>query len=161
MLDFWNMNPFSDLPKNVFDPQDGKNHWSDGDIIDRIRQAGFEPDVVFGWGSTGGRIRDALRNYGLNADVGFSGAFSAGWEELWARLQDYLSAGRPVPVMIDLGAIGGTWYTVHWAIAYKIADDRIYLGNCFTKSSPTLDEFLRAWHCWFNPYGFNHCAVYC
>jgi hypothetical protein len=27
-------------------------------------------------------------------------------------------------------------------------------------SNPTYNEFLHAWHCWFLPYGFNHCGVY-
>jgi hypothetical protein len=27
-------------------------------------------------------------------------------------------------------------------------------------ATPTANQFLDAWHCWFLPYGFNHCGVY-
>ena len=46
--------------------------------------------------------------------------------------------------------------------AYKYTGGRVYLGNMggSWNSSPTANQFLNAWHCWFLPYGFNHCAVY-
>jgi hypothetical protein len=81
--------------------------------------------VVFGCGTTGGRIRDALRSYGLGAQVGYSGWFSWGWQNLWASLQAYLAANHPVPVMVDLGALNGPSFGVHWAIAYKYAGGRV------------------------------------
>jgi hypothetical protein len=28
-------------------------------------------------------------------------------------------------------------------------------------SNPSHNDFLAAWQCWFLPYSFNHCAVYC
>ena len=69
-------------------------------------------------------------------------------------------AGLPTPVLLDIGRIGGPWYTAHWAIAYDISDGLVHLGNCWW--NPVLDErtFLEAWHCHFLPYGFNHCGVY-
>ena len=158
--DYWGRNPYG-LSRTVYDWRTGRYYWNDGQAIDAIKNAGFSPDVVFGWGTTGGRIRDALRSYGLNASVGYSGFFSWGWENLWQSLQNYLYWNRPVPVMIDLGAIGGPAWGVHWAIAYKIDGGRIYLGNCGWNPSPPVNDFLNAWHCWFLPYGFNHCAVYC
>src|SRR5207253_3114811 len=109
---------------------------------------------------TGGRIAEALNRFGLPAEVGYSGAFSSGWDQLWKRLQDHLSNGFPVPVMIDLGGFGAGAFSIHWAIAYRIAHGRVYLGNCPWNPSPTIDEFLRAWQCSYLPIGFNHCAVY-
>src|SRR5256885_10615663 len=39
---------------------------------DAVKNGGYGADVIFGWGTTGGRIRDALGSYGLNASVGYS-----------------------------------------------------------------------------------------
>ena len=158
--DYWGRNPYG-LPRTVYDWRAGRYYWNDGQAIDAVKNAGFGPDVVFGWGTTAGRISDALRSYGLNASVGYSGFFSWGWENLWQSVQNYLYWNRPVPVMIDLGAIGGPAWGVHWAIAYKIEGGRIYLGNCGWNPTPPVNDFLNAWHCWFLPYGFNHAAVYC
>jgi hypothetical protein len=159
ITDYWGLNPYG-LSRIERDWNNNLYYWEDGQAIDAIINGGYGPDVVFGWGTTGGRITDALRSYGLNASVGYSGFSSWGWQDLWQALQDYLNWNCPVPVMIDLGAISDAWWTVHWAIAHKIADGRVYLGNCVWNSSPTIDDFLHAWHCWYNPYGFNHCAVY-
>lgn len=159
MLDFWNTNPFG-IWKNRYDGRDRKFHWADGEAIDAVIGAGLGPDVVFGWGTTGGRIADALNRYGLPAEVGHSGLFSSGWDQLWRRLQDHLASGYPVPVMVDLGVFGAGAFAIHWAIAYKIDHGRVYLGNCSWNPTPTIDEFLRAWHCSYLPLGFNHCAVF-
>jgi hypothetical protein len=159
IADFHDRDPYP-LPRPVTGA-DGRKHWDDGQIIDTIVAAGHGPDVVFGWGTTGGRIRDALSSYGLTASVGHSGLFSAGWKDLWHRLRSHVDAGLPVPVLIDLGALpGGPSWTAHWPIVHAIRDGVVHLGNC--SWAPTIDEstFLRAWHCWFLPYGFNHCAVY-
>ena len=159
IADFHGRDPYS-LPRPNTG-NDGRQHWNDGQIIDTIVAAGYGPDVVFGWGTTGGRIRDALSSYGRTASVGHSGLFSAGWKELWNNLRGYVRAGLPVPVLIDLGALpGGPSWTAHWPIVHAIRDGRVHLGNC--SWAPVVDEstFLRAWHCWFLPYGFNHCAVY-
>jgi metacaspase-1 len=159
IADYWGLDPLG-LGRPDYDPRDGKSHWDSGEAIDAIKNAGLGPDVVFGWGTTGGRIRDALLGYGLNATVGFSGLFSAGWEGQWTSLQNYVNENHPVPVMVDVGALGATWYQVHWSIAYKVADGKVSLGNAIGNSEPSVEDFLHAWHCWFLPYGFNHCAVY-
>ena len=75
--DYWGRNPYG-LPRVERDGWNGRYYWDDGQAIDAIKNGGFGPDVVFGWGTTGGRVRDALRSYGLNAVVGHSGAFSWG-----------------------------------------------------------------------------------
>jgi hypothetical protein len=143
-------------------------HWNDGDIIDSLNRASWNPDVVLGaFGTSGGRITDALRYYGLrNAYVEYSGFGSAGWEELWKKLRFFLGALRtPVPVLVDVGALGGTWYTAHWPIAYRLGNnDEVYLENFVNGNNTWLvvnkDTFLHAWHCNFLPLGFNHCAVF-
>jgi hypothetical protein len=77
-------------------------------------------------------------------------------------LRDHLRQDFPVPVLLDCGAIGGTWYTAHWAIALRNADGRVTLGamNGLGESNPTEEDFLHAWHCSFLPAGLNHCGVY-
>lgn len=162
IADYWGRNPYG-LARTLKDPNDGRWYWNDGQAIDAVKNGGFGPDVVFGWGTTGGRIRDALRSYGLNAHVGYSGAFSWGWQNLWNSLQSYLNANRPVPVMVDLGLIGGPAWMVHWAIAFRISDGRVHLGNCNWNAqtrAPTIKAFQDAWQCRILPHGFNHCAVY-
>jgi len=157
--DYWGRNPYG-LWQVEYDWHNGRWYWDDGQAIDAIRNHGFGPDVVFGWGTTGGRIADALRSYGCSASVGYSGFASWGWQGLWSSLQNYVYWNHPVPVMIDLGAIGGSTWGVHWAICYKVDGGRVYLGNCPWNPNPLINDFLNAWHCWFLPYGFNHCAVF-
>jgi hypothetical protein len=162
ITDFWGINPWG-LSRPWRDWRNGLYYWNDGEAIDAIRGDGFAPDVVFGLGTTGGTIRDALQHYGLtNAAVAWSGIFSTGWEDRWRELIDYLAWEYPVPVLVDCGALDGPWWTAHWAIAYKIADDIVYLGamDGIGNPTPTSSEFLQAWHCWFLPAGFNHCGVY-
>jgi len=159
IADYWGKNPYS-LSRREFDWHNGLWYWDDGEAIDAIINGGFGPDVVFGWGTTGGRIVDALKSYGLNPSVGYSGFASWGWENLWSSLKSYVNANRPVPVMVDLGAINGPWWTVHWPIVYKVDSERVYLGNCPWNPKPLINDFLSAWHCWYLPYGFNHCGVY-
>lgn len=160
MLDFWNTIPFVNW-KNRLDARDGKYHWVDGEAIDAVIAAGFGPDVIFGWGTTGGRIQAALNSFGLPSDVGYSGVFSSGWEQVWQRVQDHLAAGFPVPVMVDMGVIDPSWgiAAFHWPVAYRIAHGRVYLANA-GGATPTIEEFLRAWQCPVLPLGFNHCAVF-
>jgi hypothetical protein len=153
ITDYHGLNPYG-LPRVG-------QYWDDGEAIDAVINGGWGPDVVFGWGTTGGRIRDALSSYGLQANVGFSGAFSSGWEDQWQALNAYVSQNLPVPVLVDVGALGGSWWTAHWPIVYRIEGDQVYLGNPIGSSVVDQSTFLSAWHCWFLPYGFNHCGVYC
>ncbi|GAA3573394.1 hypothetical protein GCM10022419_062950 [Nonomuraea rosea] len=158
ILDFHGLDPFSLARPRL--GVDGKQHWDDGEIIDALIANGHGPDVLFGLGSTGGGIVNALTAYGLNAEAGWSGAFSGGWQDQWRTLLSYVELGRPVPVCLDLGAIGGGWYTAHWAVAYRIENDTVFLGNCPWMPQVPVAQFLHAWHCWFLPFGFNHLGVY-
>ncbi len=153
MADFHNRDPYGLARVGQY--------WDDGQAIDAVINGGFGADVVFGWGTTGGRIRDALTSYGLTASVGYSGLASSGWQDQWASLNSYVSKRLPVPVLLDVGALGGSWWTAHWPIVYRIEGGRVYLGNPIGSSVVDEATFLSAWHCWFLPYGFNHCGVYC
>ncbi|CAA9553506.1 MAG: hypothetical protein AVDCRST_MAG73-3020 [uncultured Thermomicrobiales bacterium] len=159
IADYWGKNPYN-LARAERDGRNGLWYWDDGEAIDAVKDGGFGPDVVFGWGTTGGRIRDALRAYRLWAEVGHSGAFFWGWEDQWRKLRSYLANNRPVPVLVDMGRLGGSAFVHHWAIAYRIADGRVYLGNCSRNPAPTESQFLSAWQSPALPYGFNHCGVY-
>lgn len=159
MLDFYHHDPYS-LPRpNI--GADRRRHWDHGEIIDALISAGFGPDVVFGWGTTGFRLAGGLATNGLPAEVGYSGLFSSGWPELWRALQNYVGVGRPVPVLVDVGALGGSYYYAHWAIAYRIEAGTVYLAACpWMDGAIPQDTFLRAWGCWFLPYNLNHCSVW-
>jgi hypothetical protein len=160
VADYWGRNPYG-LPRRGWHTHNYRYYWDDGEAIDATKAGGYGPDVIFGWGTTPGSIRNALTSYGLAASVGHSGIFSWGWQELWASVQNYLYWNRPVPVLIDLGAIGGPGWSPHWAVAYRVDGGRIYLGNCPWNPAPVVSSFQNAWHCWYLPYGFNHAAVFC
>jgi hypothetical protein len=151
ITDFHGLNPYN-LPRSG-------PYWDDGQAIDAIKAGGFGPDVVFGWGTTGGRIRDALRSYGLKAEVGHSGFLFFGWEDQLKALRRSLSQRLPVPVLVDLGMLGGSAFSAHWPIAWKMEGGRVYLAAC-PNPQPTEREFIDAWAARHLPYGFNHCGVY-
>lgn len=159
ITDYWGRNPFC-LPRDTYDDRNGRWYWNDGRAIDAVKNSGYGPDVPYGYGTTGGRINDALRSYGMWSEVGFSGWGTWGWEDQWRKLKSYLYYNRPVPVLLDMGRMGGTAWAHHWAPAYRYANGRVYLGNCGSLGSPTESQFLSAWHCPALPYGFNHCGVY-
>ena len=61
IADYWGKNPYN-LARKEIDWNNSRWYWDDGEAIDAIINGGFGPDVVFGWGTTGGRIVDALRS---------------------------------------------------------------------------------------------------
>lgn len=157
MLDFFGLNPYG----LECEPQgDSGCHWNNGDIIDALISDGCGPDNPFGLGTSVTGVARALQKHGLDATPSYSGFLLSGWEQLWEQLQSYVAAGIPVPVIIDLGVIGGPQFTIHWAIAYRIEARKVFLGNCGYKPVVPEDQFLRAWACGFLPYRFNHCGVY-
>ncbi len=160
ILDYHNYNPYN-LPKPVYDSADGKYHFDNDAIINRIR-AQFGPDIVAGLlGTSGGRIADALRAYGMRATCSYSGAATAGWDRIWASVKNWVSANHPVICIIDCGKIGGTPFTAHWAVVYNISGGRVHFANWGSPSSSLTEaEFTAAWHCWFLPPGFNHCTIF-
>jgi hypothetical protein len=159
IADYWDKNPY-DLPRTTQWPVDRRCYWNDGAAIDAITAGGFGPDVIFGWGTTPSRIGDALRHYGLPTEVDYSSPFGSS-DDHWKKLQDHLARNRPVPVLLDLGVLGSDPFLHHWPIAYKVDGGRVHLGNYFTTfEPPTVEEFLKAWHCQALPWGFNYAGVY-
>jgi hypothetical protein len=157
ILDFHHIDPFG-LPR------DAEGHWNDGVIIDALKADGMGPDVVFGWGTQPSRIVEALRKYGLEAHDSFfaPGVTSPGG--LFEDLRGALERDLPVPVLVDLGPLNGGAFGAHWPIAFKIADGRVHLANMSVpgnwNSTPTIEDFIWAWHAWFLPYGLNWAAAY-
>lgn len=162
IADFWGLDPWN-LSRPVCDEINGRHYWDDCVAVDAVAGSGFGPNVIFGLGTTGGVICNALRCYGLtHVAVTRSGIFTAGGEKCWRQLHEYVEYGYPAPVIVDCGQLGGTRFTAHWAIVYRISDGRVSLGAMggIGDTAPTVDVFLDAWRCWFLPAGFSHCAVY-
>ncbi len=132
-------------------------HLTDGDAIDQVR-ADFPPDVPLGLGTSAHRIAAALRHFGLRTEVSHSGPFARGVARAMERLTEHLALGIPVPVCVDDGALGHRAWSAHWAIALRIEDARVVLGNAATAVIP-LDHFLNAWRCRHLPWPHHHCAV--
>jgi hypothetical protein len=153
--------------KDLGIPKSGA-HWPHGAAIDRVKAVGFGPDVIFGWGTTPNRIRDALNHFGVPAQAHSSGLFFSGWPTLWNRLLAYVYySAIPVPVLVDMGMLGGSAFGAHWPILWKMEYSstgmRLTLGNWSQSwmSQPIPSErFLEAWACRHLPLGFNHAAIY-
>jgi len=160
LADFWKKDPYS-LPRT------SGAYWDDGQIIDLIKSDGLGPDVIFGWGTTPWRIRDALRKYGVDVEVGSSGFLFSEWESERDRLLRYVDdSALPVAALVDLGLLGGPAWTAHWTIVWRVDRDQgeplLHLGNWGWMPSPVpISRFLEAWSCRMLPVGFNHAAIYC
>lgn len=149
-------------------PRTRGTHWSTWDAIDRVKELGFGPDVVFGWGTTPDRIKNALTSLGVGADVGHSGLFFSGWAEQWNRLLAYVYySAIPVPVLVDMGMLGGPGFSAHWPIVwrmdYSASGMRLHLANwspSWTSNPIPQEKFLQAWAARQLPLGMNHAAVY-
>ncbi|WP_138758729.1 hypothetical protein [Modestobacter altitudinis] len=135
--------------------------WADGDAIDAVSRDGFGPDIVFGWGTSGGRIADAVRAYGLDAKVRAL-FFQGGWDQAWPQLRESLDRELPVAVLLDLGRLGGPDFVFHWAIAYAYTEDRLNLAACSWNPTPSLEQFRSAWQCdaVFIPLDLKMCGVF-
>jgi hypothetical protein len=150
--------------------QRGPNgHWDAGAAIDKVKGDGYGPDAPFGWGSTPGRIRDALQHYGVPASTGSSGFFFSGWAEQWNRLLAYVYySAIPIPVLIDTGAVGGPAFGGHWTILWKMQYSTsgmlLYFGSWGSgwMSQPVpVETFLQAWAARHLPNDtLHHAAVY-
>ena len=158
LLDYHGLDPYG-LPKPVYDERDGLYHWDDGEIIDRIKED-FPPDHAFGlFGTTPGRIRDALASAGLEARVASSRGVSEG-QRIWEDVKRSAAAGLPVIVIMDVGKLGGRPFTAHWGVLYGVRDSTVHLANTGMSTVPE-ELFLGAFRCRFMLPAFNHCAVFC
>lgn len=158
MLDFHGKDPF-DLPET-------NGHWRSGEIIDALKNAGYGPDVLGGvFGTSPGRIRDALRAYTVpGVKSGSSGLFFSGWADEWNRLLAYVYySALPVPVLVVASGLGAHWPIV-WKMERTGSEMMLYLANWSSTWGPTpmrQSDFLTRWACGHLPLGFNHAAVYC
>ncbi len=158
VLDYYGLDPYG-LERPVYDANDGRYHWRDGQIIDQIKER-FPPDNFFGlFGTTGTQIANALAYAGLETCVAYSADAGTGGE-IWKEVKRWANEGFPVVVIVDRGKLGGRPFAAHWAVVHKVVGSRVHLAN--SKGTPVAPEsrFLRAFRCRFMPSQFNHCAVF-
>lgn len=158
LLDYHRLDPYG-LEKSVYDARDGRYHWDDGEVIDRIT-ADFPPDYFLGlFGTSGRRIRDALVSGGLEAESVSSRDAREG-RRIWEKVKRSANEGLPATVIMDRGKLGGRPFTAHWGVVYGVEDSTVHLANCKGLNTVPEARFLRAFRCGFMPPGFNHCAVF-
>ena len=158
LLDYHELNPYR-LEKPVYDAKDGRYHWDDGGIVDRIKED-FPPNYFLGlFGTTGNQIRKALVSGGLEASVTASRDVREG-RDIWEKVKLSANSGLPTIVIMDLGKLGGRRFAAHWGVVYRVENSTVYLANCRNLSVVPEARFLRAFRCRFMPPGFNHCAVF-
>lgn len=136
----------------------GAAGWNDADAIDVVREA-FPPDMPLGLGTSAHRVREALRAHGLAAEWLHSGWQGGRLADALGRLVDHVRSGRPAPVLLDDGLIGGRPWAAHWAVAVGIHEGRVWLGNAGRIRALPLGSFLRAWRCRQLPWSHNHATV--
>jgi hypothetical protein len=159
LLDYHGLNPYG-LNKPIFDVNDGRRHWADGEIIDRIGED-FPPDHLFGlFGTTPGQLTKALRSAGMEASWTASTNSGKGRQQVWEEVKRSVEAGLPVIVSMDMGKLGGRPLSAHWSVIYRIGAPYVHLAN--TKNITMVPEalFFRAFACWFMIPRFHHCAVF-
>ena len=157
ILDHYGLDPYG-LPRPIYDENDGRYHWRDDQIVDRIKER-FPPDNFLGlFGTTGNQIRGALAWAGLETRLAYAVDLDGG-RRIWEDVKRWTSGGCPVVVIVDRGKLGGRPFVAHWAVVHRVAGSRVYLAN--SKGTPVVseDRFLRAFRCRFMPARFNHCAV--
>ncbi len=159
VLDYHGLNPFG-LKKPLYDTKDGRYHWDDGQIIDRITE-NFPPDNLFGlFGTSAGQLVRALTSAGLEAGAASSPETDKG-QTIWEEVKRSVGAGLPVIVIMDRRKLGGLRpFAAHWGVVYKVANSTVYLANTKNISRVAEARFMRAFHCRFMPAQFNHCAVF-
>ena len=158
LLDHHGLDPY-DLRKPVYDEKDGRYHWEDGGVIDRISED-FPPDYLFGLlGTTPDRLARALESGGLEASWVSSRREDRG-REIWEGVERSVETGLPVIVIMDSGKLGGRPLAAHWGVVYRIEDSIVHLANSKNVTMVSEAHFLCAFKCWFMPPRFNHCAVF-
>ncbi len=159
LLDYHGLDPYG-LKRPIYDEKDGRRHWADGEIIDRICEE-FPPDHLFGlFGTTPGQLAKALRFTGLEVSWAASTNKEKRRQKIWEEVKRSVEAGLPVIVAMDMGKLGGRPLTAHWGVIYRIEDSIVHLAN--TKNITMVPEarFLSAFECWFMLPRFHHCAIF-
>jgi hypothetical protein len=159
LLDYHGLDPYG-LKKPNYDEIDGRLHWVDGEIIDRICED-FPPNNVFGvFGTTPAQLAKALRFAGLEASWAASMNRGKGRQKVWEEVKRSVEAGLPVIVSMDMGKLGDPHLRTHWGVIYRIDDSYVYLANAKNLTMVPEARFLRAFECWFMLPRFHHCAVF-
>lgn len=158
LLDYHGRDPYG-LPRPEHDERDGRRHWHDGEVIDRI-SADHPPDQLFGLlGTTGRRISRALEANDLVTSVASSPSKHEG-RYIWERVKRSVRAGLPVIAILDRGKLGGRPLAAHWGVVYRIEGSSVHLAS--TSGVHTIEEitFLEAFRCRFMPCSSRHCAIF-
>jgi hypothetical protein len=159
LLDYHGLDPYG-LNKPVYDENDGRRHWADGEIIDRIGDD-LPPDHLFGlFGTTPGRLKRALRFAGLDARWVASTNKGERRQRIWEAIKTSVEADLPVIVAMDMGRLGGRPLSAHWGVVYRIEDSNVHLANTKNVTMAPEARFLRVFECWFMSPRFHHCAVF-
>jgi hypothetical protein len=159
LLDYHGLDPYG-LNKPNYDENDGRHHWSDGEIIDRICED-FTPDHLFGlFGTTPRQLENALRSAGLEASWIASTNKGKQRQQIWEEVRRSVKVRLPVIVAMDMGKLGGRPLSAHWGVIYRLEDSNVHLAN--TRNITVVPEmrFLRAFECWFMLPRFHYCAVF-
>jgi hypothetical protein len=158
LLDYHGLDPYR-LKMPIYDEKDGRRHWADGEIIDRICED-FPPDHLFGlFGTTPGQLVKALRLAGLEASWAASTNRGKGRQKIWEEVKRSVEADLPVIVTMDMGKLGGRPLSAHWGVIYRVENSTVHLANTRIIMVPEA-RFLRAFECWFMLPRFHHCAVF-
>ena len=158
LLDYHGLDPYG-LKKPIYDEKDGRHHWSDGEIVDRICEES-PPNHLFGlFGTTPDQLARALCSAGLEASWTAS-RNEGGRKKIWHEVKQSVEAGLPVIVIMDMGKLGGRPLTAHWGVIYRIEDSTVHLANTENITMVPEARLLRAFKCWFMPPRFHHCAVF-
>jgi hypothetical protein len=159
LLDYHGLDPYG-LKKPNYDKKDGRRHWADGEIIDRICED-FPPNHLFGlFGTTPCQLERALRYAGLEASWAASMNQGKGRQKIWEEVNRSVEAGLPVIVSMDMGKLGGPPLRAHWGVIYRIEVSYVHLANAKNITMVPEARFLRAFECWFMLPRFHHCAVF-
>jgi len=159
LLDYHDCNPFG-LEKSIYDPRDGRHHWENDAVIDRIK-AEFPPDYFGGlFGTTPGRIAEALTAAGLRATASWSRDPAEGLR-IWREAKEWISSGYPVIAIVDRGKLGGQTFAAHWAVVYQVAGSVARLACTKNVAAVSEDQLLTSFACRFMPPPFNHATILC
>lgn len=113
-----------------------------GSALIREVESNYPQDVALGnAGTSWQQMEKALNGYGLKTY----------WLTGEAELKEYLKAGYPVVVMLDVGRIpqyGFTW-SGHWVVAYAFDYGNIYVTNWnLDGTTCSWGSFSAAWNTW-------------
>jgi hypothetical protein len=152
VFDYHGLDPYG-LNKPIYDENDGRRHWADGEIIDRICED-FPPDHLFGlFGTTPGQLGKVLRSAGLEASWAASTNTGNGRQQVWQEVKRSVEASLPVIVSMDMGKLGSTeweiptctWRTPRTLLWYPRRDScaRSSVGSCSRASTTAPSSLIR------------------